>query len=143
MIDNSMMLSNTACSTLAILIACSLYLSLPSCVVTATGADFSAIIRLILAAKTLGNGTLLSVPISIGTTIGASGSASVPQRRRLLTTLTSQAIFSWASSRVQSDFLSNRVLLMMLVLVQVLLLQYRHFSVSCVLLSVPSQPTPH
>ena len=32
---------------------------------------------MVVAAKALGNATLLPVPISIGTSIGASGSASV------------------------------------------------------------------
>ena len=44
---------------------------------TATGADVPAIIRLVFAARALGNAALTSVPIYIGTPICASGSASV------------------------------------------------------------------
>ena len=50
-----MMVHHSTCSTLAILIAFSRCPSIPSCVVTATGADFSAILRLVFAAKALGN----------------------------------------------------------------------------------------
>ena len=45
--------------------------------VIATGDDFSAILHLVFAAKALGNENLLSVPMSIGASIGASGAASV------------------------------------------------------------------
>ena len=72
-----MMLAKSTCSTLAIFIAFSRYPSSPSCVVIATGADFSAILHLVFAPKALSNAALSSVPISIGTPICASGSASV------------------------------------------------------------------
>ena len=64
-------------STLAILIAFSRYASTTTCVVTATGPDVTTTLRLMFAAKTLGNTALESVPICIGTPSWASGSASV------------------------------------------------------------------
>ena len=48
-IDNSMMLPKSTCSTLAILIAFSRYPSTASCVVTATGSDFTKNFRLVFA----------------------------------------------------------------------------------------------
>ena len=77
MTDNSMMLPNSTCSTLAILIAFSQYPSIPSCVMTATRADFSAILRMVFAATALANAALRQYTFVIGTPICACGSSSV------------------------------------------------------------------
>ena len=58
MIDNSMRLPSSNRSTPAILIACSRYPSTPSCVVIASGVDFSAIFRLVLTDGGLCNAVL-------------------------------------------------------------------------------------
>ena len=98
------------------------------CVVTATGSDFTAILRLVLAAIALGNATLLSVPISIETSIGAANSASVVDLFTCCCPLPlaadnadSQAVSSWNSDQAQSSFLSLRVMFMLLVSVLALL----------------------
>ena len=62
--DSSMMFPNSTCFTLAIIIAFSRYPSTASCVVAATGSDFTTILRLVNADGAPGNIVLSPVPIS-------------------------------------------------------------------------------
>ena len=64
MIDSSMMLPSSICSTLAILIAFSQYPSTASCVVTATGLDFTTILRRMFADCAASNAVHSEVPVS-------------------------------------------------------------------------------
>ena len=70
------MFPNSICSTLAIIIAFSRYPSTASCVVIATGSDFTAILRLVFADGALGDVVLSLVPISDVSLVCTLGSVS-------------------------------------------------------------------